>query len=326
MKTFKIYTSGNMLKIDYSVDAVLVKTYTAFRGTSQLSAFATSKGSNVYLHNIHSADSVIGSAIDFDAVDVEFLDSSDVAYATIADLLADIDSLSGNFNSGGGSPQLFKGKYTSLSALQTAHSTANIGEYAQVDVGIGSNVVNYIWDEQDGWVKSFISDLNFSQAEKDNINNKVGYFHKYIAPTENYITGHVLETEVYKFTVSGGTLSNIDRISLEELSVFHSAAPTGTDGVRIRISTNGVFSTSLPVIATFSSNAFFTNSERNSITFRNGNIIVFYNINGFPTDNTQGASITRIPYNTANNYTFHISIQLANPANSACLNALIINR
>jgi hypothetical protein len=105
MKTFKIYTSGNMLKIDYSVDAVLVKTYTAFRGTSQLSAFATSKGSNVYLDNIHSADSVIGSAIDFDAVDVEFLNSSDVAYATITDLLADIDSLSGNFNSGGGSPQ-----------------------------------------------------------------------------------------------------------------------------------------------------------------------------------------------------------------------------
>ena len=106
MKTFKIYTSGNMLKIDYSVDAVLVKTYTAFRGTSTSSAFATSEGSNVYLHNIHSADSVIRSAIDFDAVDVEFLNSSDVAYATIADLLAGIDSLSGNFNSGGGSPQL----------------------------------------------------------------------------------------------------------------------------------------------------------------------------------------------------------------------------
>ena len=244
----------------------------------------------------------------------------------LTDSISKLTVLIENFNSGGGSPQLFKGKYTSLSALQTAHSTANIGEYAQVDVGIGSNVVNYIWDEQDGWVKSFISDLNFSQAEKDNINNKVGYFHKYIAPTENYITGHLLETEVHKFTVSGGTLSNIDRISLEELSVFHSAAPTGTDGVRIRISTNGVFSTSLPVIATFNSTTFFTNLERNSITFRNGNIIVFHNINGVPTDNAQGAGITRIPYNTANNYTFHISIQLANPANSACLNALIFKK
>ena len=244
----------------------------------------------------------------------------------LTDSISKLTILIENFNSGGGSPQLFKGKYTSLSALQTAHSTANIGEYAQVDVGIGSNVVNYIWDEQDGWVKSFISDLNFSQAEKDNINNKVGYFHKYIAPTENYITGHVLETEVHKFTVSGGTLSNIDRISLEELSVFHSAAPTGTDVVRIRISTNGVFSTSLPVIATLNCVSLFSLFQRKSFTFRGGNIIGHWNALGSATDVVTGANITRTPFNPANNYTFHISIQLANPANSACLNAVIFKK
>lgn len=46
----------------------------------------------------------------------------------------------------------FKGKYTSLSALETAYPTATAGDYAQVDAGTGSNVVNYNWDEEEGWV------------------------------------------------------------------------------------------------------------------------------------------------------------------------------
>ena len=103
----------------------------------------------------------------------DLIDENNVSFTDEQSFIDFYTENTGNFNSGGGSPQLFKGKYTSLSALQTAHSTANIGEYAQVDVGIGSNVVNYIWDEQDGWVKSFISDLNFSQAEKDNIKQEI---------------------------------------------------------------------------------------------------------------------------------------------------------
>lgn len=46
----------------------------------------------------------------------------------------------------------YKGKYTTLPALQTAHPTSNPGDYAQVDAGAGSNVINYNWDSQDGWV------------------------------------------------------------------------------------------------------------------------------------------------------------------------------
>lgn len=129
MKTFKIYTSGNMLKIDYSVDAVLVKTYTAFRGTSQLSAFATSKGSNIYFHNIHSTDSVIGSAIDFDAVDVEFLDATGTAYVTITDVLAGVDSLSGNFNLGEGSPLTSD----ELAAIHGANALSAINPVATIE-------------------------------------------------------------------------------------------------------------------------------------------------------------------------------------------------
>ena len=46
----------------------------------------------------------------------------------------------------------YKGKYTTLVDLQTAYPTATIGDYAQVDAGSGSNVVNYNWDSNEGWV------------------------------------------------------------------------------------------------------------------------------------------------------------------------------
>lgn len=46
----------------------------------------------------------------------------------------------------------FKGKYTSLAALQAAYPTANAGDYGQVDAGAGSYVVNYNYDVEDGWV------------------------------------------------------------------------------------------------------------------------------------------------------------------------------
>jgi hypothetical protein len=48
----------------------------------------------------------------------------------------------------------FKGKYVSLAALNTAHPTANVGDYAQVDLGTGNDVINYNWDADDSaWVQ-----------------------------------------------------------------------------------------------------------------------------------------------------------------------------
>lgn len=47
----------------------------------------------------------------------------------------------------------YKGKYTSLGALETAHPTANAGDYAQVDAGSGSDVVNYNYDLEEGWIE-----------------------------------------------------------------------------------------------------------------------------------------------------------------------------
>lgn len=47
----------------------------------------------------------------------------------------------------------FKGKYTSLVALETAFPTANAGDYAQVDAGAGSDVINYNYDLEEGWIQ-----------------------------------------------------------------------------------------------------------------------------------------------------------------------------
>lgn len=47
----------------------------------------------------------------------------------------------------------FKGKYTSLANLQSAHPTSNDGDYAIVDAGSGTDALEYIWDSNEGWVK-----------------------------------------------------------------------------------------------------------------------------------------------------------------------------
>lgn len=47
----------------------------------------------------------------------------------------------------------YKGSYTSLAALNTAHPTAEAGASADVDEGAGNKVVRYVWDVSDGeWV------------------------------------------------------------------------------------------------------------------------------------------------------------------------------
>lgn len=47
----------------------------------------------------------------------------------------------------------YKGKYTTLVALQAAHPTSNAGDYAQVDTGTANPVINYNWDDEEGWVQ-----------------------------------------------------------------------------------------------------------------------------------------------------------------------------
>lgn len=49
----------------------------------------------------------------------------------------------------------FKGLYATLGALQAAHPTAGAGDYADVDAGIGSDTLRYVWDVDDAqWILS----------------------------------------------------------------------------------------------------------------------------------------------------------------------------
>lgn len=56
----------------------------------------------------------------------------------------------------------FKGLYASLTALQTAIPTAEAGDFADVDEGIGNDVVRYIWDVTN---TQWIAQLGESTAE-----------------------------------------------------------------------------------------------------------------------------------------------------------------
>lgn len=47
----------------------------------------------------------------------------------------------------------YKGKYTTLVALEAAWPAASPGDYAQVDAGPGDDVVNYNWDDEEGWIE-----------------------------------------------------------------------------------------------------------------------------------------------------------------------------
>lgn len=44
----------------------------------------------------------------------------------------------------------FLGEYVSLAALQIAHPSPVIGSYANVDGGVGQDVIRYVWDSDDG--------------------------------------------------------------------------------------------------------------------------------------------------------------------------------
>jgi len=51
----------------------------------------------------------------------------------------------------------FKGSFNNLAELESVHPNAKIGDYADVDGGIGTDTIRYIWDESDNGWKSQIS-------------------------------------------------------------------------------------------------------------------------------------------------------------------------
>ena len=49
----------------------------------------------------------------------------------------------------------WRGTFLSVSALQAALPTANAGDYADVDTGVGSDVQRYIWGATAGMLRNF---------------------------------------------------------------------------------------------------------------------------------------------------------------------------
>ena len=67
----------------------------------------------------------------------------------------------------------YLGSYIDLPALELAHATANDGEYANVDAGLGNDVVRYLWDSSDSkWVLgagSVLTDAEIKVAYENNL-------------------------------------------------------------------------------------------------------------------------------------------------------------
>lgn len=78
---------------------------------------------------------------------------SDTTLSAIGKLAGSVESLTANMLPRSEYNDRYCGRYTSLSALQTAYPTSSYGHYAIVDSGVADSAVEYIYDEQDGWVK-----------------------------------------------------------------------------------------------------------------------------------------------------------------------------
>jgi hypothetical protein len=60
----------------------------------------------------------------------------------------------------------FKGEFVSLAALQTAFPTAEVGAYANVDTGVGQDVIRYVWDTNDtDWIEQLGVSTQLTGAE-----------------------------------------------------------------------------------------------------------------------------------------------------------------
>lgn len=60
----------------------------------------------------------------------------------------------------------FKGEFTSLAALLAAFPTAFAGDYANVDEGVGQDVVRYVWDTSDvAWIPQLGTGTQLSAAQ-----------------------------------------------------------------------------------------------------------------------------------------------------------------
>ncbi len=96
--------------------------------------------------------------------------------------------------------QHFKGKYATVGALTTAYPTATDGDYAIVDAGAGHNADEYIWDANEGWIKSTAASAGTTDVLTE-------------GSTNLYFTGtRAIASVLTGFTAGSGTVSAADSI------------------------------------------------------------------------------------------------------------------
>jgi hypothetical protein len=100
---------------------------------------------NVFYQNIRFK-SGLSYSNPLDVVPKTYIDSNFALQSSLSDYLT-----VSQYNS----ERHFKGTYTSLANLTTAEPTANAGDFANIDAGVGSTVQRAIWDNDDSeWVIS----------------------------------------------------------------------------------------------------------------------------------------------------------------------------
>ena len=156
-------TGLKSLNIPNQDDFYFGKRYIIKNGTNEDVTVFHNQGTGSFKFNIPSGQDIIlkpeesielilrainstnnGGIIDYIGVAIDISGKADTSYVD-AGLATKLDASAYN--------DRYKGKYTSLVALETAHPTGNAGDYAQVDTGAGSDVVNYSYDVEDGWIE-----------------------------------------------------------------------------------------------------------------------------------------------------------------------------
>lgn len=114
---------------------------------------------------------------------------------------------------------VYLGLYISLAALQSAHPTADSGQYAIVDPGSGTNAVKYIWDEDEGWVAgggsgaSVWGDLGGTLSDQTDLQNALNAKSDSLYTIRTTTGGHTLDStdlaainagDLYIISNSGG--------------------------------------------------------------------------------------------------------------------------
>jgi hypothetical protein len=146
-----------------------------------------------------------------------------------------------------------------------------------------------------------------------------------VTPTTT-ITGTVAETMLYKWEIPANTFEANDYFKIENLRVATTGS-SSTSSIRIRHSTNSVFSSSYNLLATASFTGQVTDrmiSVDRRVSINSGNLKVFSSTNSV-TDGLTSAIVTSSFDHTIINY-IYFSIEPGATSNVMYLMNLIINR